>query len=165
MLENVIQSDVALNPGNSGGPLVDSQGRVVGINTAIIMGAQGLSFSVPSDTARWVAGELLARGKIVRSWLGMSAQTRPIDPRLRHHLGLLVGSGVEVGAVEPGGPAAQAGFQPKDVLVALDGKPVATLDDVQHLLAGWKVGDMLRAVLVHKTARVERVVFPTEAPR
>ncbi len=164
MLDNVIQSDVALNPGNSGGPLVDSRGRVIGVNTAVILGAQGLSFSVPSDTASWVAGELLRRGKVLRSWLGLSAQTRPLDPRLRRQLGLIVESGVELTALEPRGPAAQAGFQRGDILIALDGKPVATLDEVQRLLAGWPVGGILRAEVLRRTERVERVVFPTEAP-
>jgi S1-C subfamily serine protease len=164
MLDNVIQSDVALNPGNSGGPLVDSRGRVVGINTAIILGAQGLSFSVPSDTARWVASEILRRGKVVRSWLGIAAQTRPIDPRLRHKLGLLVESGVEITRVEPGGPAASAGFQSGDILIGLDGKPAPTIDEVQRRLGIWPVGQVLRAELLRRTERLERVVFPTEAP-
>jgi S1-C subfamily serine protease len=164
MLDNVIQSDVALNPGNSGGPLVDSRGRVVGINTAIILGAQGLSFSVPSDTARWVAGEILRQGKVVRSWLGISAQTRPIDPRLRRSLGLSIETGVEVTRVEPNGPAAGAGFQAGDILVGLDGKPAPTIDEVQRRLATWPVGQVLRAELVRRTRRLERVVFPIEAP-
>jgi S1-C subfamily serine protease len=165
MLDNVVQSDVALNPGNSGGPLVDARGRVVGINTAIIMGAQGLSFSIPIATARWVAGELLRAGKVVRSWLGMSAQTRPMDPRLRHHLALAVPSAVEVTAVEPGGPAALAGFQPGDLVVGLDGKPATSIEDVQRLLATWRVGAVLRVDLVRRMERLGRVVFPTEAPR
>jgi S1-C subfamily serine protease len=165
MLENVIQSDVALNPGNSGGPLVDSRGRVVGINTAIILGAQGLSFSVPSDTARWVAGEILRQGKVVRSWLGISAQTRPIDPRLRRGLNLTVDTGVEVMRVEPNSPAAGAGFQPGDILIGLDGKAAATIDEVQRRLASWPVGQLLRAELLRRTRRLERVVFPTEAPQ
>ena len=164
MLDNVIQSDVALNPGNSGGPLVDSHARVIGINTAIILGAQGLSFSVPSDTARWVAGEILRQGKVTRSWLGISAQTRPIDPRLRRSLGLPLDSGVEVSRVEPRGPAAGAGFQSGDILISLDGKPVPTIDDVQRTLATFPPGKLLRAELVRRTARLERVVFPTEAP-
>ena len=163
-LDNVIQSDVALNPGNSGGPLVDSHGRVIGVNTAVILGAQGLSFSVPSDTASWVAGEILRRGKVVRSWLGFSGQTRPLDPRLRRQLGLLVESGVEVTALEPRGPAAQAGFERGDILIALDGRPIATVDEVQHLLGAWRVGTILRAEVLRRMKRVERVVFPTEAP-
>jgi S1-C subfamily serine protease len=163
-LDNVIQSDVALNPGNSGGPLVDSAGRVIGVNTAMIMGAQGLSFSIPIDTATWVAAEILRRGKVVRSWLGFSAQTRPLDPRLRRQLGLGVESGVEVTSIEPRGPAAQAGFERADILVALDGQPVANVDEVQRLLASWPVGRILRVELLRRTARVERVVFPAEAP-
>jgi S1-C subfamily serine protease len=163
-LENVIQSDVALNPGNSGGPLVDSHGRVIGINTAVILGAQGLSFSVPSDTARWVAGEILRRGKVVRSWLGITAQTRPIDPRLRHRMSLAIESGVEVTRVDPRGPAATAGFQSGDILVGLDGKPVPSIDDVQRVLASWPVGRVLRAELLRRTQKLERVVFPAEAP-
>ena len=128
------------NPGTSGGPLVDLHGRVVCIDTSIILRCAGLSFSVSSEPARRVAGELLSRGKVIRSWLGLSTQMRPIDPRLRHHLELLATSGCEVSAVEPGGPAAQAGLLPGDVLVALDGERFAGIDEVQRLLAGWKVG-------------------------
>ncbi len=163
-LDNVIQSDVALNPGSSGGPLCDSRGRVVGINTAIILGAQGLSFSVPSDTARFVVGELLRRGKVVRSWLGISAQTRPIDPRVRRHAQLAIASGVEVTAVEKRGPAALAGFERGDLIIGLDKRPTPTIDEVQRLLAAWPVGQVLRAELLRRGAHVERVVFPTEAP-
>jgi S1-C subfamily serine protease len=163
-IDNVIQSDVALNPGNSGGPLCDSRGRVIGINTAMIMGAQGISFSVPSDTARWVVGEILRRGKVVRSWLGISAQTRPIDPRLQHALALPASSGVEITGVESRGPAATAGFQSGDILVALDGKPIAGIDQVQSLLGRWPVGQVLRAEIVRRKERLERVVFPAEAP-
>jgi S1-C subfamily serine protease len=164
MLDNVIQSDVALNPGNSGGPLVDSRGRVVGINTAMILGAQGISFSVPIDTARWVAGEILRQGKVVRSWLGISAQTRPIDPRLRHQLALGRETGVEVTTVHARGPASTAGFQAGDILIGLDGKAVATIDEVQRALAGWPVGRVMRAELLRRAERVERVIFPGEAP-
>jgi S1-C subfamily serine protease len=137
---------------------------VIGINTAMIMGAQGISFSVPSDTARWVVGEILRRGKVVRSWLGISAQTRPIDPRLRHALSLPDTTGVEITGVEARGPAATAGFQSGDILVALDGKPIAGIDEVQRLLGRWPVGQVLRAEIVRRKERLERVVFPAEAP-
>ena len=163
-LDNVIQSDVALNPGNSGGPLVDSHGRVIGINTAVILGAQGISFSVPSVTARWVVGELLRSGKVVRSWLGISAQNRPIDPRLRRVLGILASSGVEIMRAEPKGPAALAGFRNGDVVIALDGKSVASVDDVQRVMTHWPVGAVLRVDLLRGAERLERVAFPTEAP-
>src|SRR2546429_584053 len=109
LMEGIIQSDVALNPGNSGGPLVDSRGRVVGINTAMILGAQGLSFSIPIDTARWVLGQLMTTGHVRRGYLGIAGQNRPLARSTARRLGLAQGPGVEVMRVERGGPAAEAG--------------------------------------------------------
>src|SRR5438093_33456 len=109
LMEGIIQSDVALNPGNSGGPLVDSRGRVVGINTAMILGAQGLSFSVPIDTAKWVLGQLMTTGHVRRGYLGIAGQNRPLARGTARRLGLAQDAGVEVMRVERGGPAAEAG--------------------------------------------------------
>src|SRR5512136_2800152 len=119
LIENVIQTDVALNPGNSGGPLVDSRGRVIGLNTAIISMAQGISFAVPINTVRWVVSELVMHGKVRRAYLGIGAQSRPVNRRLQHRLGLPSASVVEVAAVEPGGPAAVAGLRRGDLIFAL----------------------------------------------
>src|SRR5256712_6020739 len=124
LMDAIIQTDVALNPGNSGGPLVDSRGRVVGINTAMIPGAQGLSFAVPVDTARWVLGELMLHGHVRRGVLGLSGQVRPLDRRLARKHSLGEKTGVEVMEVLPGKAAAAAGLRSGDIIVSFDGKPV-----------------------------------------
>jgi S1-C subfamily serine protease len=131
-MEGIIQSDVALNPGNSGGPLVDSRGRVVGINTAIILGAQGLSFSVPIDTAKWVLGELLTKGRVRRAWLGIAGQNRPIGRELARKHDLAHRSGVEVTGFDERGPAAKSGLRAGDIVVGFGDLPVATIDDIHR---------------------------------
>src|SRR5207247_1046211 len=117
LMEGIIQSDVALNPGNSGGPLVNSRGRVVGINTAMILGAQGLSFSIPIDTAKWVLGQLMTIGRVRRGSLGIAGRNRPLARGTARRLGLAEDAGVEVMRVERGGPAAEAGIAAGDVIV------------------------------------------------
>jgi S1-C subfamily serine protease len=163
LMENIIQSDVALNPGNSGGPLCDSRARVIGINTAIIFGAQGISFAVPVDTARWVLGQLMTQGRVRRSWLGIAAQNRRIDPRIRRHLGLLQESAVEIMSVDGAGPAASAGLQDGDLVLALDGVPVRSVDDVHRLLSQWPIGRPLPVGALRRVERIDVVVLPTEA--
>jgi len=133
-MEGIIQSDVALNPGNSGGPLVDSRGRVVGINTAIILGAQGISFSVPIDTAKWVVGELMTKGRVRRAWLGIAGQNRPVGRDLARKLGLSHWSGVEVTGLDERGPAARSGLRVGDIVVGLAELPVASIDDIHRAL-------------------------------
>ncbi len=148
-MEGIIQSDVALNPGNSGGPLVDSRGRIVGINTAIILGAQGISFSVPIDTAKWVVGELMTKGRVRRGWLGIGGQNRPVGRDLARKLGLAHASGVEVTGFDDRGPAARSGLRVGDILVGLDDKVVASIDDIHR-------GLQERATNVPFTLRVLR---------
>jgi S1-C subfamily serine protease len=162
LIENVIQTDVALNPGSSGGPLVDSSGRVVGINTAIIAMAQGLSFAIPVDTATWVIGELLAHGRVRRARLGLAAQSRPIDPALARRLGIRASHVVEVASVETGGPAAVAGLRPGDWIVAVDDQPTATVDDLHRRLAGATLGVSIRVAMLRGGARLEALVTPSE---
>jgi S1-C subfamily serine protease len=165
LMENIIQSDVALNPGNSGGPLVDSHGRVVGINTAMILGAQGISFSVPIDTAKWVLGQLMTVGRVRRGWLGIAAQNRPLERGTARRLGLVQPGGVEVASVEPRGPAAEAGLAPGDVIVAFDGQPTHSVDDVHRLLNRWPIeGRLVARVLRDGTLR-DVEVSPREAGR
>jgi S1-C subfamily serine protease len=123
-MENIIQSDVALNPGNSGGPLVDSRSRVVGVNTAIILGAQGLSFSVPIDTATWVVGEVMANGRVRRGWLGIAGQNRPLARDLARKLELGHAAGVEITGFDERGPAAKSGLKVGDILVGVGNAPV-----------------------------------------
>ena len=143
LIENVIQTDAALNPGNSGGPLVDSRGQVVGINTAIIQGAQGICFAVPVNTARWVAGMLMKEGRIRRAYLGVSAESRPIHVRVAREHGLPSPLAVGVLSVAAGSPAAQAGIEPRDVITHLDGLPLAGVDDLQRFLGRAEIGSVL----------------------
>jgi S1-C subfamily serine protease len=164
LMEGIIQSDVALNPGNSGGPLVDTRGRVVGINTAIILGAQGISFSVPIDTANWVVGELMTTGRVRRGWLGIAGQNRPLGRDLTRRLGLDQAGGVEVSGFDDRGPAARSGMRQGDVVVTIDGRPVSHVDDIHRVLQKWPIVAPLRLALVRDRQLVEIEVLPVEAP-
>lgn len=163
LIENVIQTDVPLNPGNSGGPLVDSRGRIVGLNTAVIAMAQGISFAVPVNTVKWVVPQLLAHGRVRRAYLGLAGQGRPIDRRLARQSGLELEHAVEVLSVEPNGPAARAELEPGDVVVAMDGRPVASVDDLHRILAEWPIGRAATLTLLRGGQRHELEVTPAEA--
>jgi S1-C subfamily serine protease len=163
LIENVIQTDVALNPGNSGGPLVDSRGRVVGINTAMIRMAQGLSFAVPSNTATWVVGELISTGRVRRVVLGVTVQNRPVGRRVQRRYGLDAGTSVEVVSLLDEGPARQAGFQPGDLIVLFDDEPVSSSDDLHRLLTRWP-SDTAATLTILRNGRERRIdVVPAEA--
>lgn len=140
VIENIIQTDAALNPGNSGGPLVDTRGQVVGVNTAIIAMAQGICFAVPSSTAQRVVSLLLRDGRVVRSYLGIGGEPWPIHRRVARYYHLDQESGVRVAHVDPNGPARRAGLSDGDVLVALAGHNLKSVDDLQHFLTDWPVG-------------------------
>ncbi len=161
LIDNMIQSDVALNPGNSGGPLVDSRGRVVGVNTAIIQGAQGLSFSVPIDTAHWVIGELLTRGRVRRAFMGVAARDRPLDKRLARSLGIAQGSGVEIQSVEAGSPSAGV-IEARDVLLSANGATLGTVDDLHRTLTTWPAGTLLPLRLLRGAKIIDAAIRPTE---
>ena len=162
LMDAIIQTDVAMNPGNSGGPLVDSGGRVVGINTAVIMGAQGIGFAVPIDTARWVLGELMQHGRVRRGVLGLAAQTRPIDRRLARHHGLSQRTGVEVSEVVRGKPAENAGLRSGDIIVSLDGAVVESVDQVHKLLGASSIGRELKARVLRAAQMIDVVLTPQE---
>lgn len=134
LIENIIQHAAPINPGNSGGPLVDSRGRVIGINTAIIAMAQGLGFAIPADTAEWVLQEILTHGRVRRRQLGIVATTTRLPRALVRSLDLLADQGVEVHEVAPRSVAEQAGIRPDDVIVALAGRLVTSIDDLHRLL-------------------------------
>jgi len=153
-IEGVIQTDAALNPGNSGGPLVDSHGRVVGINTAIVPFAQGICFAIPINTVKWVAGQLIREGRVQRAFLGIVAQTQPLPPRLLHLYRLPQTTGVAVLEVTPGGPAALAGLQPGDLLIALAGQPVRTVDDLHRVLGRITPGSAVLAEVLRQGQRL-----------
>jgi S1-C subfamily serine protease len=163
LIDDVIQTDASLNPGNSGGPLVTSDGYVVGVNTATIMGAQGLCFAIGINTAKFVAGRLLRDGRIRRSHIGVEAQTTPLHRRLVRFYDLPQESGVVVVSVEDGSPARRAGLREGDVIVALDGKPVAGVDDLHRLLTDARVGVSNVLTVLRYTEKLELRVVPEEA--
>lgn len=134
LIEGIVQTDVALNPGNSGGPLVDSLARVVGINTAIIANAQNLSFSVPAATANWVVSELMEHGKVRRSYLGFSVQMRPVSRAFQRDIHFAKPLVVQAMDVQYGGPAAKAGLLPGDLLLEIDGAQVGSVDEIHRNL-------------------------------
>jgi S1-C subfamily serine protease len=163
-MDGIIQSDVALNPGNSGGPLVDSRGRVVGINTAIILGAQGISFSVPIDTAKWVVGELMTNGRVRRGWLGIAGQNRPLGRELVRRLGLDQANGVEISGFDERGPAASSGLLPGDIVVRIDDRAVAHVDDIHRALQKWPIRAALKLSVVRDRKLIDVALMPVEAP-
>jgi len=164
LIENVIQTDAALNPGSSGGPLCDSRGQVIGINTAIIPYAQGLCFAIPIDTAKRVAGQLIAKGRVTRGYLGVAAQTWPVPLALQRLLPLGQKTTVMVVDVVPDSPADRAGVMPRDVLVALGGRPLATVDDLHRFLDEAQVGAAYPLRLIRDGRLLELTVRPTEPP-
>ncbi|HEV8046139.1 MAG TPA: trypsin-like peptidase domain-containing protein [Terriglobales bacterium] len=162
LIEDVIQTDASLNPGNSGGPLVTSDGRVIGVNTATIMGAQGLCFAIGINTAKFVAGRLLREGRIRRSYIGVEAQTVPLLRRVVRFYDLPRESGVIVISVTNGSPAQKAGLREGDVIVAMDGKPIAGVDDLHRLLTDARVGAASTLTVVRHTEKLELKVVPEE---
>lgn len=162
LIDDVIQTDASLNPGNSGGPLVTSDGRVVGVNTATIMGAQGLCFAIGINTAKFVAGRLLRDGRIRRSYIGVEAQNAPLHRRLVRFYDLPQESGVFVVSVADGSPAQKAGLRQGDVIIALDGKPVAGVDDLHRLLTDARVGVSGTLTVLRWTEKRELRVVPEE---
>jgi S1-C subfamily serine protease len=162
LIDDVIQTDASLNPGNSGGPLVTSDGRVIGVNTATIMGAQGLCFAIGINTAKFVAARLLRDGKIRRSYIGVQAQTVPLHRRLVRFYDLPKESGVVVVSVEESSPAKRIGIREGDVIVSLDGQPVAGVDDLHRLLTDARVGVSSTLTVLRHTERLEMKVVPEE---
>jgi S1-C subfamily serine protease len=162
-IENVIQTDAALNPGNSGGPLVDTRGRVVGINTAVIAAAQGICFAIPSSTATLVASELIRSGRIRRAYLGISAGQTPVGRALAAKLGLAITSGVRVLEVSASSPAERAGIRAGDILVLIDGAPVPTLSSLQRALGAERIGRRTSVVGIRRGERIDLVAEPVEA--
>ncbi|MEI6047168.1 MAG: trypsin-like peptidase domain-containing protein, partial [Chloroflexota bacterium] len=140
LIENIIQTDAALNPGNSGGPLVDSRGQVVGINTAIIAMAQGICFAIPINTAKWVTGLLMQEGKVTRGYLGISCQQRPLNQNVIRTYNLAYKTGVVILQIAPNSPAATAGLRSSDIIISLDNQPVTSVDQLHKLLSRKTIG-------------------------
>ena len=162
LIDDVIQTDAALNPGNSGGPLVSSRGEVVGINTAVIMGAQGICFAVAANTASFVLGELIRHGRVRRAFIGIAAQQTAIPPRRRRAFDLVQDSAVIVSSVEPDLPAGRAGLKSGDIIVALDGAAIAGADDLVRALTGDKIGRSVALDLLRGTERLTVAMTPQE---
>jgi len=165
LIEDVIQTDASLNPGNSGGPLVSSNGHVVGVNTATILPAQGICFAIGINTAKFVASRLLRDGRIRRSYIGVSAQTAPIHRRLVRYYDLPKETGVVVLDTEPNSPAERAGLRDGDVIVALDGQAVAGVDDLHRVLSDVRAGGRSELTVLRGTDRRQIGIVPEEAGR
>jgi S1-C subfamily serine protease len=163
LMDDIIQTDAALNPGNSGGPLVNSRAEVIGVNTAMILAAQGLCFAIPIHTARFVAGRLIKDGRIRRGVLGIGGQNVPLPRRVSRLNGLPAPSGVRVLSIEPGSPAERAGVRLGDVLVGFDGRPVTGIDDLHRLLTEAGIGVPARLELFRELEKVTLEITPVES--
>jgi len=160
--ENFIQTDASINPGNSGGPLVNLKGQVIGVNTAIVAAGQGIGFAIPINMVKRVVDQLVDKGKVVRGWLGVALQ--PLSPDLAQSLGLAGTNGAVVGSTITGSPAAQAGLQQGDVIVAYDNTPVDDYRHVQRLVAETRVGKSVTLQIVRKKQKMDLAVTIAEVP-
>jgi S1-C subfamily serine protease len=165
LIDDVLQTDAALNPGNSGGPLVTTRGEVIGINTAMIPAAQGLCFAIASNTARHVASLLIRDGRIRRSFIGIAGQQVPIPRAIARANQLAVTSGVFVTSVEPSGPAAAGGLRDGDVILAFAGSSVTGVDDLVRYLGEDRIGVPSEVVLLRNANRAQLTVVPVELQR
>ena len=165
LIDDLIQTDAALNPGNSGGPLVSSHAEVIGINTAIIMGAQGICFAIAANTAKLVLGELVRHGRVRRGYVGISAAQTRLPRRLRQQAGVAQESAIVAVAVEPSSPAGRAGLVAGDVLIAVDGQAVTGADDLIRILTGEKIGRSLEIELLREGVRKRLSLTPEERHR
>jgi len=164
LIEDVIQTDAALNPGNSGGPLVDSRGAVIGVNTAIIPGAQGICFATAADTAQRVLGQLLQHGRVRRAWLGIAGFNAPLARRIARHYDLENASGVRIRSIEPDSPAARAGLEVGDLIVQLDGEMVSGIDRLQRLLDSRRIGRASMVTVLRRARRLQISIIAAERP-
>jgi S1-C subfamily serine protease len=179
LMDDIIQTDAALNPGNSGGPLVNSRGEVIGVNTAVISGAQGLCFAIAANTAQFVVGRLIRDGRIRRSYVGVAGQNTPLARQIVRHYGLSVSSGVRVASIEPDSPAARSELNEGDIIVGLAGHDVGSIDQLHRLLGEERIGlptpmtvirsstgpDRRELVERRRTDKLEISVIPAESPQ
>ena len=165
LMDDIIQTDASLNPGNSGGPLVTSRGEVIGINTAMILPAQGLCFAIASNTARFVASVLIRDGRIRRSYIGVAGQSVPIPRAVARSNQLAVSSGVFVTSVEPKSPAASAGLRDGDVILAFAGEVVTGIDDLHRRLTGDRIGVPATLTILRSAERRQLTIVPSEKSR
>ena len=165
LMDAVIQTDAALNPGNSGGPLVNSRGEVIGVNTAMILPAQGISFATSIDTAKFVASRLIRDGKVSRSYIGLAGQNVPLPRRIVRYYNLAVESGILVVSFEGNSPARNAGLREGDIIVGFDDHPTAGIDDLHKLLSEDRIGHKSSLVVIRGTEKLRLEVIPEESQK
>jgi S1-C subfamily serine protease len=165
LMDDIIQTDAALNPGNSGGPLVNSSGKVIGVNTAVILPAQGLCFAIAANTAQLVTAWLIRDGKIRRSYLGLAGQNTTIHPRLVRHHKLSNNQGVLVAGTEPEGSARQSGLAEGDIIIAFKESPITSIDDLHRVLVGKEIGIESPLRVIRGVEMMDLHVIPQELPR
>jgi S1-C subfamily serine protease len=163
LIDNIIQTDAALNPGNSGGPLVNSAGEVIGVNTAMIRPAQGICFAIASNTAKFVAGWLIKDGKIRRSYIGVAGQNVPIHRRIVRFYGLPLETGVLVVSIEKNSPAERAGLRQHDLIVAFNGQPIGSVHHLHKVLAGEQIDVSATLTIIRHTEKLEISILPAES--
>ena len=164
MMEEIIQTDAALNPGNSGGPLVDSRGRVVGVNTATIMGAQGLCFAIGIDTAKYIASQILQHGRVRRSWIGIAVQSVPLPRRIVYEYKLAADSGVLATSVDPDSPAARAGLRDGDIILRFAGETISAINELHKALTAERVGKPQPVLVLRSVSLVDLTIVPAARP-
>lgn len=164
LMDDIIQTDAALNPGNSGGPLVNSRGEVIGVNTAIIAGAQGLCFAIAANTAQYVVGRLIRDGRIRRSYIGVAGQNVPVARQIVRYYGLAGPSGILVATIEPKSPASKSLLREGDLIIALDGRDVSSIDQLHRFLNEERIGQQTTLTVIRGTDKLEIVVTPAESP-
>src|SRR6266567_897473 len=163
LMDDVIQTDAALNPGNSGGPLVNSRGEVVGVNTAMILPAQGICFATSIDTAKFVASRLIRDGRVSRSYIGLAGQNVPLPRRIVRYYNLAVETGILVVSFEAKSPARRGGIREGDIIIGVDNQPIAGIDDLHKLLSEDRIGHKSTLLVIRNTERLSVEVTPVES--
>ena len=163
LIDNVIQTDAALNPGNSGGPLVNSRGDVIGVNTAVILPAQGICFAIAINSVKYVVARLIRDGKIVRAYVGLAGMDAPIHRRVVRFHRLPKAKGVMIISVEPGSPAEKAGLEPRDMVVAYGGKPVDSIDEMHKFLSEDQIGANVPLTVIRGAERLNLEIVPAQS--
>jgi S1-C subfamily serine protease len=165
LIDNIIQTDAALNPGNSGGPLANSAGEVIGVNTAMIRPAQGICFAIASNTAKLIAGWLIKDGRIRRGYIGVAGQNVPLHPRVARYYHLPSETGVLVASVEKGSPAEHGRVRPDDIIVAMNDEPITSVHDLHKRLVGERIGVPCKLSIIRHTEQLTIYITPVELPR